>query len=102
LAVCCVTFSDSAGIEHTVEVAAESLYEAALALVEFRKSGLVECTVGPATESRVLSYPAAPRQYSLTVGRFENWARFGICLGPKQKVHRDRIAALLGLESEGG
>ena len=81
MAVCRVSFSDSSGIEHTVEVTADSLYEAAaLAIVEFRKSGFVESTIGPATELRVLSYPAAPRQYSLTVGRLESWARFGICL----------------------
>ena len=62
----------------------------------------VSLSAPSARRDAVLSYPTAPRQYSLTVGRLESWARFGICLGPKQKVHRDRIAALLGLESEGG
>jgi hypothetical protein len=93
-----VSFKDSSGIEHAVEVSADSLYEAAaLAIVEFRKEGLLEATIGPATELRVLSFPAATRQYSLTVGRLEEWARHGTCRGPRQKVHRDRIAQMLGL-----
>ena len=100
VAVCRVSFTDS-GIEHSVEVSADSLYEAAaLAIAEFRKGGLVDATIGPATELRVLSYPAAPRQYSLTVRRLENWARYGTCKGPNQMVYRDRIAGILGLKKD--
>jgi hypothetical protein len=96
-----VTLTDTSGIDHSVEVSAESLYEAAaLGIVEFRKSGLAEPIIGPATELRVLSYPAPPRQYSLNVRSLENWARFSVCVGPRQKVHRDRIAELLGLKNE--
>jgi hypothetical protein len=92
-----VSFKDPSGIEHAVDVEADSLYEAAaLAVVEFRRQGLVETTIGPATELRVLSFPSVARQYSLTMGRLEEWARHGTCRGPKQKVHRDRIAQMLG------
>jgi len=98
--VCRVSFTDCE-IEHSVEVSAESLYEAAaLAIAEFRKGGLVDATIGPATELRVLSYPMAPRQYSLTVRRLENWARYGTCRGPNQMVYRDRIAGILGLKND--
>ena len=49
-----------------VEVSADSLYEAAaMAIVEFRREGLLEATIGPGTELRVVSFPAATRQYSL-------------------------------------
>jgi hypothetical protein len=98
VAACRVSFKDPSGIQHAVDVAADSLYEAAaLAVVEFRRQGLVETTIGPGTELRVRSFLAVTRHYSLTMGRLEEWARHGTCRGPKQKVYRDRIAQMLGL-----
>jgi hypothetical protein len=47
---CRVSFTDSEGLEHAVEVAASSVYEAAvLALAEFRRCGFAEAIFGPAT-----------------------------------------------------
>jgi hypothetical protein len=44
------SFTDSEAFEHAVEVAAASVYEAAmLALREFRKCGFAEATFGAAT-----------------------------------------------------
>ena len=41
--VCSVSFTDGAGVRHTVEVPASTLYEAAvLAIVELRKFGFTE------------------------------------------------------------
>ncbi len=101
MAACRVSFTDYSGIEHGVEVSADSLFEAAaLAIVEFRKSGFAETAMGPATLLKVCLTPAAPRQYSLTVGRLENWAKNGTCPGPRQKVYRDRIAEMLGITSD--
>ena len=34
--------------------------------------------IGPGTELSVLTYPAATRQYSLTVGRLEEWVGHGL------------------------
>lgn len=100
VSVCRVSFTDSSGIECSVEVAAESLYEAAaLAVAEFRKQGLLQAAIGPGTVLTVVSYPAAPRRYSLTLGKLETWAKHGTCTGPHQKVQRDKIAAILGLPS---
>jgi hypothetical protein len=46
---CCVSFTDSA-IEHSVQVPAESLYEAAVeAIAAFRRSVLAEMPLGPST-----------------------------------------------------
>ncbi len=98
MAACRVSFTNCSGIEQDVEVSADSLIEAAaLAIVEFRKSGFAETAIGPVTVLNVLSYPAALRQHSLTVGRLENWAKNGTCPGPRQKVYRDRIAQMLGI-----
>jgi hypothetical protein len=95
---CRVSFTDSSGIECSIEVGAESLYEAAaLAVAEFRKRGLVDSAIGPGTLLTVLSYPAAAKRYSLTLGKLESWAKHGTCNGPNQMVQRDRIAAILGL-----
>ncbi len=81
-----------------MEVSADSLFEAAaLAVVEFRKAGLVKSSLGGATLLRVLSYPDSPKRYSLTFGRLENWARTGTCRSPREKVYRDRIAEMLGI-----
>lgn len=97
--LCRVNFSDPSGIEYGIEVAAESLYEAAaLAVAEFRKRGLLDAALGPGTRLTVLSYPAPPKRYSLTIGKLERWAKYGICTGPQQMVQRDRIAAILGLK----
>jgi hypothetical protein len=97
--LCRVSFSDSSGIEYSVDLAATSLYEAAaLAVAEFRKKGLLEAALGPGTLLSVLSYPASPKRYSLTLGKLETWARYGTCAGPQQKVQREKIAAILGLK----
>jgi hypothetical protein len=49
-----VSFTDSEGIRHAVEVAASSLYEAAaLAIGEFRRCGFTAHAPGPATRLTV-------------------------------------------------
>ena len=51
---CSVSFTDSEGITHAVEITASTLYEAAaLALAEFRRCGFAEPTFGPATKLTV-------------------------------------------------
>jgi hypothetical protein len=51
---CVVTFTDSEGIRHSVEVTASTLYEAAaLAINEFRRCGFTSNAPGPATRLTV-------------------------------------------------
>ena len=54
--VCIVTFTDPSGVVHSVEVAAESLYEAAaLGVAEFRSTGLADAAApAPATAMTVV------------------------------------------------
>jgi hypothetical protein len=48
--ICVVSFTDSEGIRHSVEVTASTLYEAAaLAINEFRRCGFTSNAPGPAT-----------------------------------------------------
>jgi hypothetical protein len=57
---CYVSFTDTNGIRHVVEVAATTLYEAAtLAIAEFRRCGFTENALGPATRLTVTVKPPA-------------------------------------------
>ena len=52
--ICLVSFTDTNGIRHAVEVAASTLYEAAtLAMAHFRRCGFTENAPGPATRLTV-------------------------------------------------
>jgi hypothetical protein len=58
---CVVSFVDSDGIRHSVEVAAESLYEAAaLAVKEFRRHTWVD-DVGPGALTKLAKNQGRPR-----------------------------------------
>ena len=70
---CLVSFVDSEGIEHTAEVAARSLFEAAArALGEFRGCGMVRSQPGPTTRIRV-TVKAPTTRHELTMARLESW-----------------------------
>jgi len=48
---CSVSFTDSEGITHAVEITASSLFEAAVvAMAEFQRCGFGEVMFGPATK----------------------------------------------------
>ena len=52
--ICVVSYRDTCGLEHSVEVAAESLYEAAaLALAAFRAAPLADLAPGRGAELAV-------------------------------------------------
>jgi len=52
--ICLVSFTDSEGIKHSVEVTASTLYEAAvLTMAEFRRCGFTSNAPGPATRLTV-------------------------------------------------
>jgi hypothetical protein len=69
---CRVSFTDSAGVTHTVSVSAASLYEAAaLGIAEFRRCGFA-AMVGPATRLRV-AVVAPATTHELTVGKLRAW-----------------------------
>jgi hypothetical protein len=70
---CRVSFTDSAGVTHTVSVAASSLYEAAaLGIAEFRRCGFAEAMVGPGTRLRV-AVEAPATTHELTVAKVRTW-----------------------------
>jgi hypothetical protein len=70
--ICAVSFGDARGIRHSVEVEAESLYEAAvLAVARFRKDPWIE-PVGDATPLQIeVREPATT--HSISLAHVERW-----------------------------
>jgi len=70
---CRVSFTDGAGMTHSVTVSASSLYEAAaLGIAEFKKSGFAFAGVGTATRLIISVVPPATT-HELTVAKLQAW-----------------------------
>uniref|UniRef100_Q01TP7 Uncharacterized protein n=1 Tax=Solibacter usitatus (strain Ellin6076) TaxID=234267 RepID=Q01TP7_SOLUE len=70
---CKGSFTDTAGVTHTVSVSAASLYEAAaLGIAEFRRCGFVEAMVGPTTRLKV-AVEAPATTHELTIAKLRAW-----------------------------
>jgi len=71
--ICIVSFTDSEGIRHSVEITATTLYEAAaLAINEFRRCGFTSNAPGPATRLTVaVKTPAT--SHEVQWGKIEAW-----------------------------
>ena len=91
---CCrVSFTDTNGIPHDVEVQAESLYEAvALAVAEFR-ADMLTAEVGPMTEFVIAIHRPAV-EHRLRLNQVTQWAQ-GTRDGPAGVIKRQRIMSLL-------
>jgi hypothetical protein len=89
-----VSFIDSEGIAHSVEVSAASLYEAAaLALAEFRRCGFTDADPGAATRLSVaVKVPATTHE--VTVRKVRDWLD-GAAKSPKELVLKNRLKALM-------
>jgi hypothetical protein len=94
LRVCQVGFTSPTGINHSVEVEAESLYEAAgLGLARLKKDGWIE-GLGPATRLQIeVRAPAA--HHSLTVKQLQRWVG-SVNGSPADTLKKAKIKHLLG------
>src|SRR4051812_37490033 len=92
--VCVVTLTDSRGINHSVEVTAESLFEAGgLALATLKKAGWVEESPAPATRLEIeVREPSTI--HTVTVAQLQRWVS-GSVKSPAEKVKRERMRQLL-------
>jgi hypothetical protein len=91
--VCVVSFADSEGIEHAVQVSAASLYEAAVtAMAEFRRGGFAEANFGPAT--RLTIRVKAEAEHTVSVGKVKAWLDGG-ARSPTERLQKDRLKQLL-------
>ena len=88
---CVVSFLDSDGLRHSVEVQAGSLYEAAvLAIGAFRKHN---CQPGPASQLQIeVTGPSVT--HTVTVRKVREWLEGG-AKSPNEKVMKERLKAAL-------
>ena len=91
--ICAVSFADVRGIRHTVEVQAESLFEAAILGVRtFRGDPWIE-QVGPATVLDIeVREPAA--KHAITMMQVERWLE-GASTSPNEGVKKAKLKDLL-------
>jgi hypothetical protein len=96
---CRVSYRDVDGIEHAVEVSADSLYEAvAEAVCRFRRDdGWGLRPPGPRCEFEVKVLPDSPMTYSVRLDRIESFARYGTAKGPREVLRKNRIKRIAGL-----
>ena len=91
---CRVSFTDSEGLEHAIEVGAASVYEAAvLALAEFRRCGFADAIFGPATRLTVrVKQPET--EHTVSVGKLRRWLDGG-GKNPHEQVVKSRLREML-------
>jgi hypothetical protein len=93
VAFCRVSYRDIEGIEHAVEVEAESLYEAvAQAVNRFRRDddwGMDPPGAGCQVHVRVLK--SAPITYSVPLNKVLEFALHGTAKGPRDIMRKKRI-----------
>ena len=90
---CVVSFTDSEGIRHSVEVTASTLYEAAaLAINEFRRCGFTSNAPGPATRLTVaVKTPATSHEVQWS--KIEAWLQSAG--KPNEQAMKGRLRELL-------
>ena len=91
---CRVSFTDSEGIHHGVDVDAESLYEAvAIAVDSFREDEVSSSCPGPMTEFTVYRNPTEPE---IRLQQVLKWSEHTTKEGPADITKRRRVRASLG------
>jgi len=92
---CKVSYTDSEG-SHSVEVRAETLYEAvAMAVAEFKQDQTVPHPPEPATELTVAVF-RPPVEHKILLSQVAKWAEPSTKDGPAGLLKRQRVKALLG------
>jgi len=91
---CTVSFSGPSGIRHSVDVTAESVYEAAaLGVSALKRSGWADVmALGTELEVQVREPPTSHR---ITVQQIHRWCD-GIAISPDETLKKRRLKQLLG------
>ena len=93
LRLCTVSFKSATGISHSVDVEAETLFEAAgLGLARLKKDGWIE-GLGPASRLEI-AVREPSTMHSLTVQQLQRWAS-GITTSPAEVLRRTKVKHLL-------
>ncbi|HLG96046.1 MAG TPA: hypothetical protein VKX49_07020 [Bryobacteraceae bacterium] len=87
---CLVSFTDSEGIEHSVQVPADSLFEAAVeAMAAFRHSILADMPLGAGTRLTI-RVKAPEEEHTVTVGKVLSWLEGG-AKSPSEQMKKNRL-----------
>jgi len=96
---CRVSFTDSDGVLHGVDVDAESLYEAvAVAVVSLREDDVSPSQPGPMTEFTVAVY-RNPVEHKIRLSQVQRWAEPTTKEGPAGITKRQNVRLLLAGDS---
>ncbi len=94
-----MSYRDVEGIEHGVDVQADTLFEAvASAVKSFRETLWFGNPPGPNCTFCVRVLKEAPQTYTVELSKVEAFARFGTARGPKDIVRKNRVRELLGIK----
>jgi hypothetical protein len=87
---CLVSFTDSEGIEHSIRVPAESLFEAAVeAMAGFKNSVLMDTPLPPGTRLTI-RVKAPEEEHTVTVAKMMAWLD-GVASSPSEKLKKNRL-----------
>lgn len=87
---CLVSFTDSEGIEHSIRVPAESLFEAAVeAMAAFRQSVLADMTLAPGTRLTI-RVKTPEEEHTVTVAKVLSWLEGG-ANSPREQLKKNRL-----------
>ena len=93
---CRVSFADSDGVLHGIDVDAENLYEAvAIAFASFREDDMSPSIPGPMTEFTVAVY-RNPVEHKIRLAQVLKWSEPTTREGPAGITKRERVRQLLG------
>ncbi len=93
LRACIVSFAGPTGVRHSVEVTAETLFEAAvMGLHLLRSDGWVE-KIGPGTQVCV-EVTAPSTTHYVTVAQLKRWTE-GVAVSPDETLKKRRMRELL-------
>ena len=93
LRTCTVSFTGPSGLRHSVEVTAESIYEAAALVVSALKHSGWADAVAPGTELEV-QVREPPTCHRLTVQQIHRWCD-GLAVSPDETLKKRRLKQLL-------
>jgi hypothetical protein len=90
MATCIVSFVDTLGFRHTVEVQAESLFEAGVLAIHAFK----QCNCPPGFVTELEIEIRSPVKHIVTPKRIQEWLEGG-AKSPKEAVLKNRLRELL-------
>jgi hypothetical protein len=87
-----MSYLDQEGLDHSVEIEAESLYEA---VAEFRQGEIITDTPGPTTGFCV-TVLRKPMEHRIRFNKVQEWVQPSMKGGPVGVTARERVRKLLG------